>query len=100
MEYFLRPRLGFVRANVIFNRISGYLIAVSCLMLMLPVPLPLSNSLPAWTVLFLATGALSLAGLFFFAGCASFVVSVAYFTLVAVGGMTAIDKVWRLMVRG
>jgi hypothetical protein len=100
LEYFLRPRLGFVHSYVIFSQVTGCLIALSGLMLMLPLPLPFSNSLPAWTVLLLAAGALGRDGLFFFAGCASFALSVAYFTLVAFGGMEAVDKVWRLLGEG
>ncbi len=92
VEYFLRPRLGFVPAHEIFSRVAGFLIAISGLMLMLPLPLPFSNSLPAWTIILLAAGALGRDGLFFFAGCASFAISVAFFTLVALGGMSVMEK--------
>lgn len=97
MEIFLRPRLGFVEAHVIFGRFAGFLIGVSGLMLMLPLPLPFSNSLPAWTVIFLAAGALGHDGLFFLLGCGSFVVSVAFFTFVAVGGAAAVEQLTRLL---
>jgi hypothetical protein len=97
LEYFLRPRFGFVPRHSIFTRIAGLLIALSGLMLMLPFPLPLSNSLPAWTVLFLAAGALGRDGLFFFAGCASFVISVVFFTAVAMGGAELFEKLPQLL---
>ncbi len=97
MEVFLRPRLGFVDAHAIFSRFAGFLIGVSGLMLMLPFPLPFSNSLPAWTVIFLAAGALGHDGLFFLIGCGSFVVSVAFFTFVAVGGASAVEQLTRLI---
>jgi hypothetical protein len=100
LEMFLRPRFGFVDAHVIFSRIAGFLIGVSGLMLMLPLPLPFSNSLPAWTVIFLAAGALGHDGLFFVLGCGSFVVSVTFFTLLAVGGSTAVDQLSRLIQGG
>lgn len=100
MEVFLRPRLGFVEAHAIFSRFSGFLIGVSGLMLMLPFPLPFSNSLPAWTVIFLAAGALGHDGLFFLLGCGSFVVSVAFFTFVAVGGAAAVEQLTRLLHPG
>jgi hypothetical protein len=93
VEYFLRPRLGFVPEHAVFNRIGGLLIAISGLMLMLPFPLPFSNSLPAWTVILLSAGALGRDGLFFFAGVASFALSVAFFTFVAIGGMAALERV-------
>lgn len=92
VEYFLRPRLGFVPDHAVFERIAGFLIAISGLMLMLPFPLPFSNSLPAWTVLLLAAGSLGRDGLFFFMGCASFATSVAFFTLVFMGGAAGFEK--------
>lgn len=97
LEFFLRPRLRFVRQHAIFERIAGLLIAISGLMLMLPFPLPFSNSLPAWTVLLLAAGTLGRDGLFFFAGCVSFATSVAYFALVFLGGIEAIERLPRLI---
>jgi hypothetical protein len=100
LEHFLRPRLGFVDAHLVFSRVAGFFIAVSGLMLMLPFPLPFSNSLPAWTVLFLAAGALAHDGLFFLIGCGSFVLSVAFFTMVAVGGTEALRRLVDLVTRG
>ena len=60
-------------------------------MLMLPVPVPFSNSLPAWTILLLSVGALGRDGLLFFAGCALFLVSLAFFTLLVFGGAQAFE---------
>lgn len=96
MELLVRPRLGFVPNHEVFSRIAGILITASGLMLMLPFPLPFSNSLPAWTVLFLSAGALGRDGLFFFAGCAMFLVSLAFFALVAYGGAEAFELLRRI----
>ena len=97
MEVAVRPRLGFVRDHVIFSRIAGLLITVSGAMLMLPFPLPFSNSLPAWTVILLSVGALGRDGLFFFAGCLMFLISLAFFALVAFGGIEAFELLrWTL----
>jgi hypothetical protein len=60
-------------------------------MLMLPFPLPFSNSLPAWTVLLLSAGALGRDGLLFFGGCLMFLLSLAFFALVAFGGVEAFE---------
>jgi hypothetical protein len=68
-------------------------------LLMLPFPLPFSNSLPAWTVLLLSAGALGRDGLFFFAGCAMFLVSLAFFALVVFGGVEAFE-ILRWVFRG
>ena len=91
IEVLVRPRLGFVPDHVIFSRIAGVLIAASGVLLMLPFPLPFSNSLPAWTVLLLSAGALGRDGLFFFAGCLMFLISVAFFALVVFGGVEAFE---------
>lgn len=99
MEVLVRPRLGFVPNHVVFSRIAGILITASGVMLMLPFPLPFSNSLPAWTVLLLSVGALGHDGLFFFAGCAMFLLSLAFFTLVAFGGAEAFELL-RWIFRG
>jgi hypothetical protein len=98
LEFFLRPRLRFVRDHEAFGRAAGVLIAVSGLLLVLPLPLPFSNSLPAWTVLFLAAGALGRDGLFFIAGCVAFGVSAVFFTLLALGGMETLEKLRRLVL--
>jgi hypothetical protein len=100
LEYFLRPRLPFVRNHRIFARIAGVLIAASGLLLILPLPLPFSNSLPAWTVIFLAAGSLGRDGLFFVAGCVSFAVSLVFFTLVAIGGVEFIERFRRALTGG
>lgn len=91
MELLVRPRWGFVPNHAVFSRIAGLLILASGLMLMLPFPLPFSNALPAWTVILLSAGALGRDGLFFFAGCAVFLVSLAFFALVFFGGVEAFE---------
>jgi hypothetical protein len=97
MERLVRPRLGFVPNHAVFSRAAGMLIAVSGAMLMLPFPLPFSNSLPAWTVILLSAGALGRDGLFFFAGCLMFLISLAFFALVAFGGVEAFELLrWTL----
>lgn len=96
LEFFLVPRLPFVQNHELFGRIAGLLIAISGALLVLPLPLPFSNSLPAWTVILLAAGALGRDGLFFIAGCLAFAVSAAFFTLLAVGGVEAVDQIRHL----
>lgn len=100
LEFFLRPRLLFVPNHAVFRRTAGLLIALSGLMLMLPFPLPFSNSLPAWTVILLSAGALGRDGVFFFGGCVAFVISVAFFVLVALGGAEAMTFIRQLVWPG
>ena len=97
MEYLLRPRLVFMQERIVFRRAAGLLIAVSGLYLIIPLPIPFSNSLPAWTVLFLAAGALERDGLFFIGGVVSFALTTAYFVLLATGAshlLARFPNVW------
>lgn len=96
IEVVVRPRLHFVANHAIFSRFAGLLIAIAGGMLMLPLPLPFSNSLPAWTVILLSIGALGGDGLFFVAGGAAFLLAVAFFTLVAWGGVEAVGIIPRV----
>ncbi len=91
LEFCLRPRLCFLSESLMFRRVGGVLILISGLLLVLPLPLPFTNSLPAWTVLLLAAGALERDGASFLAGCSMFLLSLAYFGLLAFGGAHALD---------
>jgi hypothetical protein len=98
LEFFLRPRLAFLNDWVLFQRLTGVLITISGLYLILPLPLPFSNSLPAWTVLFLAAGSLGGDGLFIVAGGAAFLVSSGFFLLLALGGEQLVLNLLHLLV--
>jgi hypothetical protein len=64
------------------------------LLLLLPLPIPLSNFFPALTVVLLAAAAMERDGLFFIAGSAAFTVTLAYFGLLAFGGAHVFDNLW------
>jgi hypothetical protein len=91
LEVLLRPRLRFLHEQWMYRRIAGVLIMVSGFLLALPLPIPLTNGLPAMTVVLLAAGAMERDGLFFLAGCAMFTATLAYFGLLAFGGVHLID---------
>src|ERR1043166_1728861 len=100
LELVLRPRLRFLSEQAVFRRLAGALIALSGLFLILPMPLPFTNSLPACTVLLLAAGAMERDGVFLIGGCALFVVTVAFFALLALGGARTVEKVWQILPWG
>jgi hypothetical protein len=97
LEYLVKPRLAIFHRAVLFQRVSGLLIAGAGLLLLLPIPVPFTNSLPALTVLLLATGALEEDGLFFLAGGGMFLLAVGYFILLAVGGTEVVHEAWQWM---
>ena len=56
LEKFVRPRLAFLHAGPGMLRLIGLGIVIASLGLMLPLPIPFSNSIPAWAVVLLAIG--------------------------------------------
>jgi hypothetical protein len=92
LEILLRPRLDFLHAQWSYGRVAGTLIMLSGMLLLLPLPIPLTNSCPALTVVLLAAGAMERDGLFFLAGCAMFALTLAYFGLLALGGAHVLDN--------
>ena len=97
LELLLRPRLDFLHGHWVYRRIAGTLILLSGALLLLPLPIPFTNTLPALTVVLLAAGAMERDGLFFLAGCAVFTVTLTYFSLLAFGGTHLLDGLWHRM---
>ena len=63
LEKFVRPRLAFLHAGPGMLRLIGLGIVIASLGLMLPLPIPFSNSIPAWAVVLLAIGMMEKDGL-------------------------------------
>lgn len=93
LEYVLRPRFGWVYENELLRRAAGAGIAISGVYLTLPLPIPFSNSLPAFSVLLFAAGALERDGLFFVGGCLSLLISTTFFVALAYGGAEGLQVV-------
>jgi hypothetical protein len=91
LEILLRPRLRFLHEQVFYRRVAGALIMFSGLLLLLPLPVPLTNTLPAFTVILLAAGAMERDGIFFLAGCVAFTVTAAYFGALVFGGVHVVN---------
>jgi hypothetical protein len=93
LEKFLRPRLLFIHEHFIYRHLAGLFITVSGLFMLLPLPVPFSNGLPAWAVVFLAAAALERDGVCFVLGCIMFGLACAFFVLLALGGGELIDQI-------
>jgi hypothetical protein len=91
IEFFARPRFQFLHDFILFQRLAGILILISGLLLALPLPIPLTNTLPAITVVLLASSAMRKDGIIFLIGCLSFTLSVVFFGLILFGGIEAIE---------
>src|SRR6266404_7074000 len=89
LERFVRPRFAFLHAGPGMLRLIGLGIVIASLGLMLPLPIPFSNSIPAWAVVFLAIGMMERDGLCVLVGHLTAIVAWVYIGLtsvLAVGG--------------
>lgn len=81
LEKFLRPRLVVLTNTALLNQLHAGLMLVAALALLLPLPIPFTNSFPAWTILLLAAGLLESDGLAVLLGYLVFAAGVLYFVL-------------------
>jgi hypothetical protein len=81
LEKWQRPRLTSVMASPALMRLHGAGLLASALVLMLPLPVPFSNTLPAIAMLLVAGGLLERDGLCVLAGHGLFLAGVLYLTL-------------------
>jgi len=79
LEKFLRPRLTWLTDTGLLQQLHALLMLVAALALLLPLPVPFTNSFPAWTILLLAAGLLERDGVFILAGYLVFAAGVLYF---------------------
>lgn len=90
IERWTKPRLLLLTQSTLMHSINGILIIVSAILMMMPLPLPLANALPAYGVLFLTVGNMGRDGALLIAGYTMVVLTVVYFGLVALLGVTGI----------
>lgn len=58
LEKFLRPRFSWLAESPVFLRLHALAMLGAALVLLLPLPVPFTNSFPAWMILFIAGGLL------------------------------------------
>lgn len=78
-EKFLRPRITFLTDTPLLVQLHAVLMLLAAVVLLLPIPIPFTNSFPAWAILLLAAGLLERDGLFILAGYVVFVAGVFFF---------------------
>src|ERR1700746_3714821 len=84
LEKFVRPRFAFLHAGPGMLRLIGLGIIIAGLGLMLPLPNPFSNSMPAWAVVLLAIGMMEKGGLCVLLGHLSAIVAWVFICLTSV----------------
>lgn len=79
IEKLIRPRLTFLTDTLGLVQLHAVLMLTAALVLVLPIPIPFTNSFPAWAILLVAAGLLERDGLFILAGYLIFALGVLYF---------------------
>jgi hypothetical protein len=95
LERISKPRWVFPAHLRRFHQATGFLIALAGLLLLLPVPVPLSNLLPASAILLFATGSLRRDGLCFVVGCFMLTLSLGFFIAIGLLGVEAVNWIWK-----
>ncbi len=98
-EYLLRPRVLWLTRSAGMQQLHAVPILINALMLLLPLPVPMSNVVPAFSILLLAAGLLERDGWFIVGGYFAFLLGAAYFALVGVAGVEGVAKLWEWMAR-
>lgn len=94
IERFLRPKFSFLVLTPAFRQLHGAVICACGMLLLLPLPIPFTNMIPAIAVVLLACAMLEADGRFSIAGGICFLGALAYFTLLALGGGAAFTHAW------
>ncbi|MCX6937582.1 MAG: exopolysaccharide biosynthesis protein [Verrucomicrobia bacterium] len=98
LEKLLRPRAVWFTESVWLARGHAVLMLVAALVLLLPLPVPFSNSFPAWTVLLVAGGLLERDGVAILAGYAVAAAGAAFFYFLGEGAVRLVEalRAWVL----
>lgn len=92
-EYLLRPRARWLTASAGLRQLHALPIFLAGLLLLLPLPVPFSNTLPALSILLLSAGLLERDGLFIVAGHVAFVASAAFFIVLGFAGAEGFEAI-------
>jgi len=86
LEWALHPRLAFLVDNGPAQHLYGAVVFISGVLLLLPLPVPFSNILPAFTVLLVSAALLERDGYCAIASLFSFALTLCFFAALAWGG--------------
>jgi hypothetical protein len=90
-EYLLRPRWLWLTGSPRLLQVHAIPIFFAAVMLLLPLPVPFSNLLPAFSVLLVAAGLLERDGVFIGVGYLVFIAAVAFFVALGLAGAEGIE---------
>jgi hypothetical protein len=94
LERLIRPRLLPLTHQATIGRFNIMILGFSAILLMAPLPLPFSNTLPAYGVLLLAMGSLERDGYAVLAGYVMVLLTIVYFGILGVLGGAGANALW------
>src|ERR1700693_879294 len=94
LETIIHPRFFFLNQWAVFKIVNGAAITLLAFLLALPLPIPLTNFLPAISIVILAAGLVEEDGLFILGGYLMSAVTAAYFIFFSIAGKSGIEKIW------
>jgi hypothetical protein len=90
LDKFTKPRLVVLADGPLMEYLNSSVIIVCSFLLMLPLPVPLTDFLPAYSILFLALGTIERDGYLILAGYSVATVTAIYFLIIALLGLSGI----------
>lgn len=94
-EYLLRPRILWLTGSPRLLQIHAMPIVLCAVLLLLPLPIPFSNIIPAFSILLISAGLLERDGVFIISGYVACVFAVLFFCVVGFAGLQSMDAVKR-----
>jgi hypothetical protein len=93
MEKIVRPRWSWFFVPGVRN-LHGWFIALAAVLLLLPLPLPGTNFIPAFPIILVAAGLMERDGLFSFCGYLTVLIAVGIFVMLMVLGVDGTEALW------
>jgi len=94
LERLLRPRLAWVTRPGLAQQAHAFIILICAVILLLPLPIPFSNTFPAWAILLIAAGNLERDGLCILLGYAAFILGTLYILLLGAAAQRMSISLW------
>jgi hypothetical protein len=96
LEKFVKPRLNII-TRPYMDQINNVFMIFCAFLLMLPLPVPLTDFLPAYSILFLTLGSVENDGYMVIAGYVVAFITAVYFLLIAILGISGIKAVLSML---
>jgi hypothetical protein len=93
LERIIKPRAQILTGKYSVNTINGILLVFSSFLLMLPLPVPLTDSLPAYSIFLLSLGIMERDGYFIVISYALIIITTLYFGLIFILGFKGVSLI-------